>query len=301
MGFFLILYACKTVDSVPKTPTYRFEFEQHYIDTLYGGNGRPGWVRAGDMDNDGDLDIVAGGGEACFVYENDGSARGWKRHGSIDGTGAMGANGAVLLDVDQDGDCDIFSAKYYSDLGWWENPGAPLNSLAWEFHSVADEHWYLHDILLFDLDRDGKAEEMVVNLINKGMYADVRLEWLCPNAGDSRNWRFGIIEKGRSDGNNNHAGLDAGDLNGDGRIDLAYSNGWYAAPEDPDGTWRWHEVSAINGISNTLIRDINRDGQMDLVMSAGHHSKGVFWFEKPPDATGESWMMYTVRGTLKNP
>ena len=48
-----------------------FSFSRTYVDLDYGGNGRPGWVRAGDMDGDDDLDIVAGGGEALFVYEND--------------------------------------------------------------------------------------------------------------------------------------------------------------------------------------------------------------------------------------
>ena len=32
-----------------------FNFSREYIDTNYGGNGKPGWVRAGDMDLDGDL------------------------------------------------------------------------------------------------------------------------------------------------------------------------------------------------------------------------------------------------------
>ena len=33
-------------------------FARRYIDLDYGGNGKPGWVRAGDMDLDGDVDIV---------------------------------------------------------------------------------------------------------------------------------------------------------------------------------------------------------------------------------------------------
>ena len=39
------------------------------IDQEYGGNGRPGWVLAGDMNNDGHLEIVAGGGYALYIYE----------------------------------------------------------------------------------------------------------------------------------------------------------------------------------------------------------------------------------------
>ena len=36
----------------------RFAFSRFYVERDYGGNGKPGFVRGGDMDGDGDLDVV---------------------------------------------------------------------------------------------------------------------------------------------------------------------------------------------------------------------------------------------------
>ena len=156
------------IDSTETTDT-SFSFTRNYLDTKYGGNGKPGWVRAADMDKDGDLDTVAGGGRALFIYENDGNASGWRRFGNLDSTGNMGANGAVLYDVDGDGDVDVVAAKYYNDLGWWENPGGSLSNTTWAFHKLGETSMYLHDLIRVDMDQDGVAEEFVANM-NKGYW-----------------------------------------------------------------------------------------------------------------------------------
>jgi hypothetical protein len=281
--------------------TEPFSFQRTYVDLAYGGDGKPGWVRAGDMDGDGQLEIVAGGGRALFVYER-GAGDAWQRFGSLDGTGEMGANGGVLFDVDGDSDLDVVSALYRSDLGWWENPGGPLSNELWSFHELGDESWFLHDIVRVDLDGDGAQREFVANLFTHGPNGDVRVDVYVPGPDPREPWERTVIERGRDDGENDHAGLDAGDVDRDGRTDLAYSNGWYEAPQRPGGAWLWHPVTGTYGISNALLRDMDGDGDLDLVMSAGHHGSGVYWFANPAaDPETRPWVQHVVDGDLVHP
>ena len=273
-------------------------FARNYIDTKYGGNGKPGWVRAADMDKDGDLDIVAGGGFALFIYENDGNTGGWRRYGNLDSTGKMGANGAVLYDVDGDGDIDVAAAKYYNDLGWWENPGGTLSNTPWAFHKLGETSWYLHDIIRVDLDQDGVAAEFVVNL-NEGYWdTPAEIKWFRPGSDPEQLWEVHTIDSRNPGSNHGHAGLDVGDIDQDGHLDLAFSYGWYQAPDDPAGAWAWHAVTDIYGVSNALIRDMDADGQPDLVMSAGHHGQGVFWFENPGEPYTDGWTRHDISSVV---
>ncbi len=277
-------------------------FARRYIDLDYGGNGKPGWVRAGDIDLDGDLDLVAGGGEALFVYENNGRADGWQRFGNLDAAGQIGANGAELYDVDGDNDLDVVSARYSNDLGWWENPGGPIADGAWEFHVLSDENRYLHDLIRVDIDGDQVAEEFIANL-NQGYWnADITIKWFRPGADPEQIWEEHIIEVDRPEGApHGHAGLDLADIDGDGHLDLAYSNGWYRGPADLSESWTWFEVTTEYGVSNTLARDMDGDDDLDLVMGAGHHGEGVYWFEQPANPLTDPWPQHTIDGTLWHP
>ena len=272
-------------------------FDLTYVDQNYGGNGRPGWVRAGDMDGDGDLDLVAGGGRALFIYENNGTDSGWARYGSLDNTNQIGSNGAVLFDIDGDGDLDVVAAKYESDKGWWEHPGGPFSNTPWTFHRLdVGDGTFAHDILLADLDQDGKSEEIVY--VSQFGYWDApfNVSWFTPGTDPSQNWDKHTVTQNQPGPRNNHAGVDTGDLDGDGDIDLSMSNGWFESSGRPDGTWTWHEVTNIYGVSNSLMRDMDGDGDEDLVMSAGHHGQGVFWFENTGSPATSSWIRHDISG-----
>lgn len=289
---------------IEKAPTFTFE----RTDWINIGNG-VGSVQAGDMDNDGDLDIVGVGGRNIYVIENTGDdPETWPLHGSLDSTLASGLNGSELFDVDRDGDLDIVGAKYRSSLGWWENPGerfgdgsgaknpAEPASRRWAFHSLSRDFdgWYLHDLIRADLDRDGKSEEFVATLTQRYWNGHFHVYWFRPLAEPRNDWEQHAITHDQPGPNNNHAGLDAGDIDGDGDIDISFSNGWFESPGSPGATWIWHGVTDIYGVSNSLIRDMDADGDQDLVISAGHHGQGVYWLENTGTPRKNSWIRHNV-------
>ena len=77
-------------------------------------------------------------------------------------------------------------------------------------------------MLLADLDGDGQAQEFIFNLHDKPR---VRLEWFRPAADPRAPWERHVIEPGRDEGEIHYAGIDVGDIDRDGDLDIAYSNG----------------------------------------------------------------------------
>jgi hypothetical protein len=264
-----------------------------------------GWVLSADMDADGDSDLVAGGGNSLVVFRNDGGT--WTRTENLDPTQSLGSNGAVLFDVDRDRDIDVISSRYADDIGWWENPNGPgtISDALWTFHALGPigDNSYMHDIMLADLDGDGRRHELVVvqDIGNNYWNAHIRIEWFRPAGNVFAPWARHVIEPDRFEGpGHSHAGIDVADIDRDGHPDLAFADGWYEAPDTPQGTWTWHQISNVYGISNTLARDLDLDGDPDLVMAAGHHGTGIYWYENAL-ASGGGWTEHVVDAGVEHP
>lgn len=123
----------------------------------------------GDMDNDGDMDLLLGAYDGAFKYhENVGTAMapsfGPIQTNPFDLDSAYYINFPTLVDFDRDGDLDILSGSYYGSFEYFENLGTA--SVA-SFAASQSNPFGLTDAYYFaaptvaDLDGDGDLDLVV--------------------------------------------------------------------------------------------------------------------------------------------
>ncbi|MGI9177083.1 MAG: FG-GAP repeat domain-containing protein [Pirellulales bacterium] len=85
-------------------------------------------------------------------------------------------------------------------------------------------------------------------------------------------------------------GYGAGDVNGDGRLDLVTKDGWFEQPADRDAAiWPFHPgpfgPPAARGGAQMLVLDVNGDGRSDVITSYDAHGCGFGWYEQRGDGS----------------
>lgn len=269
-----------------------------------------GWgtgVAIGDVENDGDPDLflAAFGRSRLFVNNGDGTFTDRTRPAGLDREGY--ATSATFVDYDRDGDLDLYVASYVAfDLDAPPNRGEPCYKHGVVISCGPTMHPDLPDILYRnrgdgtfedvtreagletqagayglgvmagDLDRDGWPDIYVTN--------DTQANFHWHNMGDGTFEEVAIFSGSALSENaqgQSGMGVDLGDVDGDGWLDIHVSN--YS--EEPNAYYRnlgdgtFSDESARSGIARatfmylvwgTKLLDLDQDGYLDLVIVGGH-------------------------------
>ena len=240
-------------------------------------------VEIGDLDGDGDPDIVvaARSADAIRWFENDGepSDGGWTAR-VINAAPFDDPVGLDLFDIDRDGDLDVIATGENGNrVSWWASDGTPGDGTggdgtSWSFNSVAVSFNGAADVAAADLDGDGDPDLAAVARL------DDQLSWWENTAGDGSAWSEQAV--GAIDGAER---IEAVDLDSDGDIDL-----WATARDAGRAAWwertpgGWIEHPVIEGLTDArglAAGDVDADGDLDLVAGSVSGDQ-VRWAENDP-------------------
>lgn len=240
-------------------------------------DGIYGSVDAGDIDNDGDIDIAVGGSglnqnnDGARLLINNGNASftvGTELHCYGDSYNDCGGNKAMKIDdINGDGIKDILAFSLTGSGGlYWLNGANGYDQLLLDDDNDIDLGG---DFVVFDVDGNGK-KDIVRQCIRKNR---VSILYQFGNMSFQREY----IEIKWDNAGNPAAKMDVGDLDGDGDLDLVFPEqgnvdgdiSWY---ENINGKLKKHQIyGELWGARIPKFADIDNDGDADIVatMSSG--------------------------------
>ncbi len=240
-------------------------------------------IALGDLDGDGDLDIVSGskGDDELAWYDNSGGASPTftKRHIAFSAP-AAGYWSVQTARVNGDRKLDIVVFKDTA-LSWYENLGG--HPTAFQEHVTGLNPFFALSTALWDADGDGNIDFLW------GGSGDDKIAWAENNGASPPSFTEHVISIGLEDG----PAVAAGDLDGDGDQDVLargqYNNviAWYENVGGSPPAFVRHVINKLAfDVTSLLVQDLDGDGDLDFVAS---ESGQLNWYENnsatPPTFT----------------
>ncbi len=228
-------------------------------------------VHAGDLDGDGDNDVVGNHRSSIRCYINDGD--GLFNYSFEIESNVSGAQCVYLEDLDGDNDLDVLAdlGSSLDQIVWYENDG---NANFSSKHIITELANNPHCVYSRDLDGDGDNDVLSASV------QDDKIAWY-KNNGDGNFGEQLII----SETANGASSVFACDIDGDGDNDVlagaAHANSlvWYENTNGQGDFTIPHVISSnVNGLQFAYAEDLDGDLDMD-VFSASMTDDKFAWFE----------------------
>ncbi len=225
----------------------------------------PNYVAAGDIDGDGDIDLVTDsngpGGDPTQVFWNDGS--GEFTLGPVL-TAGWGFGGVALGDLEGDGDLDVVRCSYFSHGAYFFRNGDDAGFDPGFYYSGGGG---CVDVIFTDIDGDGDDDFILTD--NFG--------------GQVRPYRnisgLGFNSVGLFPAGTHPYALAAGDVDGDGDNDLVAANddgnSMTVMFNDGTGAFTGAQAYPMGRARGIALADFNGDGALDAVTSDFYTALGA--------------------------
>jgi hypothetical protein len=251
----------------------------------------------GDLDDDGDLDIVAVGynGLGLTWFENDGRGV-FAEHIVVAGNSPLHTSVRVA-DLDGDSDTDLVVTVGNGSVAWYENNGQQNFLL----RTIASSTGELTDLAVADMDNDGDLDVLTSS------YLSQRIAWY-ENDG-LQQFSTHVVATALA----NLSEISVGDLDRDGDNDINFSihRGLFT-PTSPVFQWLendGHEsfttrstadiVQSPHSVRVADLIDFDRDGDLDVVVLESNiydqYDNSFSWYE---NTGGQAFLKHTIQDHL---
>src|SRR5439155_15501762 len=257
-------------------------------------------VMLGDVNKDGRVDVVLSpeehGGDRISWFEQpaDPINGTWIEHVVLSPVNYV--HRVRLGDFNKDGTIDIAFAEMSNSTT--KRVGVLYNNdgigTSWSLQILATTAG--HNLAVDDVDGDGDLDIVNADWADNGV-----LELYRNNINSTRSldsWHYTQIDATRLTAS---FGLNFGDIDGDGHIDVVSGPYWYHNPGG-DLSGPWTRFNLPSGMDGMLALDVDGDGWLDIIAEgsiSGSSQLGVYWLRN--NGQGARWSTVLFRSLTPDP